>query len=239
MTENSSANTSIQVMSRMFTLLDALAQSQKSTSLKNLSAMTGLHPSTAHRILNDLASGRLVERTGPGSYRLGLRLLELGKRVRHQLDLTEAAAPAMQALHAQNNAVVILYRRDGLDMQALARTNREKHGVSIQTLASSKTTLTETFIGRTMLLNERINMLEHICQKQGARYEEVALDLQQLRATGIARNQPSEGLAAPIHGDAGDVIGALHVQDNHSNQIEADLLAAAHSISLQMGWAPI
>lgn len=236
MTENTSANTSIQVMSRMFTLLDALAQSQKSTSLKNLSAMTGLHPSTAHRILNDLASGRLVERTGPGSYRLGLRLLELGKRVRHQLDLAEVAAPAMQALHAQNNAVVVLYRRDGMDMQALARTNREKHGVSVQTLQSAKTPLTETFIGRTMLLNESINMLEHICQKQGARYEELALDLQQLRATGISKDASSAGLATPILSDAGDVIGALHVLDNYANQIEADLLTAAKTISQQMGW---
>jgi len=236
MTENTSANTSIQVMSRMFTLLDALAQSQKSTSLKNLSAMTGLHPSTAHRILNDLASGRLVERTGPGSYRLGLRLLELGKRVRHQLDLAEVAAPAMQALHAQNNAVVVLYRRDGMEMQALARTNREKHGVAVQTLQSAKTPLTESFIGRTMLLNESTNMLEHICQKQGTRYEELALDLQQLRATGISKDANSAGLATPIHGDAGDVIGALHVLDNYANQIEADLLTAAKNISQQMGW---
>lgn len=238
MTENTSANTSIQVMSRMFTLLDALAQSQKPTSLKNLSAMTGLHPSTAHRILNDLASGRLVERTGPGSYRLGLRLLELGKHVRHQLDLTEVAAPVMQALHTQNNAIVILYRRDGMDMQALARTNREKHGISVQTLQSGKTPLTETFVGRTMLLNESINMLEHICQKQGARFAAVALDLQQLRATGTAKDGQSTGLATPIHGDAGDVIGALHVLDNHTSQTEADLLTAAKNISQQMGWTP-
>lgn len=237
MTDNSSANTSIQVMSRMFTLIDALAQSPKSTSLKQLSALSGLHPSTAHRILNDLAVGRLVERTGPGSYRLGLRLLELGKHVRHQLDLTEVATPLMQALHAQNNVSVILYRRDDLDMQALARTNRDKHGIAVQTLQSTKTPLTETFIGRAMLLNESVNMLEHICHKQGAHYEDVALDLQHLRATGLAKDVQSTGLASPIYNDTGEVIGALHMVDTNNHEIGANLLAASRHISHQMGWS--
>jgi DNA-binding IclR family transcriptional regulator len=75
-------STSIQVMSRMFSLLDTLAGGQEAVSLKYIATQTGLHPSTAHRILNDLAAGRYVERAGPGTYRLGLRLLELGNLVK-------------------------------------------------------------------------------------------------------------------------------------------------------------
>jgi DNA-binding transcriptional regulator YhcF (GntR family) len=59
-------STSIQVMSRMFSLLDTLAGGQEAVSLKYIATQTGLHPSTAHRILNDLAAGRYVERAGPG-----------------------------------------------------------------------------------------------------------------------------------------------------------------------------
>ena len=44
---------SIQVLERMFTLMDVLAVKEDSASLKEISEKTGLHPSTAHRILND------------------------------------------------------------------------------------------------------------------------------------------------------------------------------------------
>ena len=52
----------IQVLERTFSLLDVLAAHQDPVSLKEISERTGLHPSTAHRILNDLAAGRLVDR---------------------------------------------------------------------------------------------------------------------------------------------------------------------------------
>ncbi len=66
----------VQVIERIFTLMDVLASREDAISLKEISERSGLHPSTAHRILNDLASGRFVDRPHPGSYRLGMRLLE-------------------------------------------------------------------------------------------------------------------------------------------------------------------
>ena len=50
----------IQVLERTFALLDMLASRQEPVSLKEISDTTGLHPSTAHRILNDLVAGRFV-----------------------------------------------------------------------------------------------------------------------------------------------------------------------------------
>jgi DNA-binding IclR family transcriptional regulator len=72
----------IQVIERMFTLIDVLASREEAISLKEISERTGLHPSTTHRILNDLAVGRFVDRPEAGSYRLGMRLLE---RIRDEL----------------------------------------------------------------------------------------------------------------------------------------------------------
>ena len=51
----------IQVLERSFALLETLAAQPEPVSLKDISDRTGLHPSTAHRILNDLAIGRFVE----------------------------------------------------------------------------------------------------------------------------------------------------------------------------------
>ena len=57
-----STTPTIQVIERMFSLLDVLAAHPDPVSLKQISEQTGLHPSTAHRILNDLAIGRYVDR---------------------------------------------------------------------------------------------------------------------------------------------------------------------------------
>ena len=60
-------------------------------SLKTLAQGTGLHPSTAHRILSDLVTARFVDRIEPGSYQLGMRLLELGNLVKSPLSVRDAA----------------------------------------------------------------------------------------------------------------------------------------------------
>ena len=86
----------VQVIERMFTLIDVLAAREEAVSLKEISEKAGLHPSTAHRILNDLATGRFVDRPQPGSYRLGMRLLELGNLVKSRLNVRDAALIPMR-----------------------------------------------------------------------------------------------------------------------------------------------
>src|SRR5690349_2958350 len=90
---------SIQVIDRMMSLLDVLAQYPDPVSLKDLANLTGLHPSTAHRILNDMVLKRFVDRSDPGTYRLGMRLLELGNIVRSRLNVREASLNFMRTLH--------------------------------------------------------------------------------------------------------------------------------------------
>ena len=78
---DNTAKSSIQVIDRMFTLLDALERHNAPVNLKQLAADTLLHPSTAHRILSAMVQNRMVDRVEPGSYRLGARLQELGRLV--------------------------------------------------------------------------------------------------------------------------------------------------------------
>ena len=92
------ATPTIQVLERMFALMDVLAAKDGLTSLKDISEQTGLHPSTTHRILNDLVCGRYVDRPEPGQYRLGMRLLELGNFVKGRLNVRDAALKPMREL---------------------------------------------------------------------------------------------------------------------------------------------
>ena len=81
----------VQVIERLFMLMNVLASREEAISLKEISEKTGLHPSTTHRLLNDLATGRFVDRPQPGCYRLGMRLLELGNLVKNRLNVRDAA----------------------------------------------------------------------------------------------------------------------------------------------------
>ena len=112
MAEAESKN-SIQVIERMSHLLEVLAQHPQPVSLKLLAQGANLHPSTAHRILNALVNGRIVERVDQGSYRLGIRLLELGNLVKARISVREHALPFMRELHAATGeAVNLSVRRD-------------------------------------------------------------------------------------------------------------------------------
>lgn len=241
---SASASTSIQVMSRMFALLDALADSSQAASLKHISARTGLHPSTAHRILNDLAAGHYVERAGPGSYRLGLRLLELGNLVRARLDLKDEAIKTMLELHRSLGRSVSLHARQDQDCVPLVRTSQERHGLTIQRLPGQRGCVTDSLVGRSMMAGDTPAHINHLCQKQGIRAEAVNLDLQQVKQSGVLSGQDTGNgsedpcVAAPIYNDSGVVIGALSSTGIIGHNDAELLKQAALHISTQMGWTP-
>lgn len=71
----------IQVVDRLARLLEAIANAREPASLKYLSVDTGLHPSTAFRILASLQQHDLVGKNQSGNYELGRRFLRLAQRV--------------------------------------------------------------------------------------------------------------------------------------------------------------
>ncbi len=243
MNEPKSPNTSIQVMSRMFALLDTLAQGHEAVSLKHISTQTGLHPSTAHRILNDLAVGRYVERAGPGSYRLGLRLLDLGNIVRARLDLGEEAGKPMQELHRALGWPVSLHVRQDHESLCLFRTVMERHGVQLQRGSDQRVALVDTVVGRAMLLKDSAAQVHHLCQQGNHRPEAVSLDIQQVRLAGVLTG-PDEATpgqsctAAPIFNDTGRVLGALALSGPPSDAVSQAVREVAGRVSVAMGWSP-
>ena len=90
------AKPSVQVIERLFLLLEVLAKNGQAMSLKEISEAAKLHTSTTHRILNDLTIGRFVERPEAGTYRLGMLLLELGTLVKDRLNVRDLALGPMR-----------------------------------------------------------------------------------------------------------------------------------------------
>ena len=144
----------IQVLERTFALLDVLASYQDPVSLKIISEQTGLHPSTAHRILNDLAIGRFVDRPEAGSYRLGMRLLELGNLVKARLDVRDAALGPMRELHKLTHQPVNLSMRQGDEIVYIERTYSERSGMQVVRAIGGRAPLHLTSVGKLFLAHD-------------------------------------------------------------------------------------
>ena len=140
----------IQVIDRMAALLDALAAEQSGASLKILSAETGLHPSTAFRILASLSQHGFVARDEAGLYLLGPYLLQLAAKVRVGLDVRAVARPEMEWLRDQVGETVNLTVRQGDEMVYVERVTPNRM-MRVEQLIGSRAPLHVTAVGKLML----------------------------------------------------------------------------------------
>jgi DNA-binding IclR family transcriptional regulator len=154
MAKNAGKTPTIQVLERAFGLLDVLAGHTDPVSLKQISEQTGLHPSTAHRILNDLTIGRYVERPEAGSYRLGMRLLEMGNLVKARLDVRDAALGPMRELHKLTHQPVNLSMRQGDEIVYIERAYSERSGMQVVRAIGGRAPLHLTSVGKLFLAHD-------------------------------------------------------------------------------------
>ena len=215
----------IQVIERMFALLDALAAHQDPVSLKALAERTGLHPSTAHRILNDLAIGRFVDRPEAGSYRLGMGLLEYGNLVKARLDVRDAALAPMRELHKLTHQPVNLSVRQGDEIVYIERTYSERSGMQVVRAVGGRAPLHLTSVGKLFLAHDDPQRVRAYATRTGlsghtrnsitdvARLER---ELAQVRSNAFARDDEELELgvrciAAAIFDDQGKLVAGLSV----------------------------
>lgn len=91
-------------------LLTALGSGRPSLglSLTEMSGATGIHKTTALRLLGGLERTGLVERDAHARYRIGVRLVELASSYVDDLDVVEQARPVLERLAAETRETVHL-----------------------------------------------------------------------------------------------------------------------------------
>jgi len=143
---------SIQVIERLTGLLDVIAGHEEAVSLKILSAETGLHPSTAFRILSSLVEHGFVERTSRGNYQLGVKLMQLGSRVSASVDIRKVALPLMEQLRDRLGETVNLAVREGNEVVYIERALARRM-MRVEQVIGSRAPLHVTAVGKLMLGN--------------------------------------------------------------------------------------
>jgi IclR family transcriptional regulator, carbohydrate utilization repressor len=155
----------IQVIERCDTLMHALADYHEPMSLKQLSQATGLHASTAHRILNDLTVSRSIERTSSGEYKLGIRLLELGNLVKARLSVRDLAIKPMSRLHRHTGQTVNLSVRQGDEIVYIERAFSERSGMQVVRAIGGRAPLHLTSVGKLFLAADDDGQLSEYAQR--------------------------------------------------------------------------
>ena len=247
------ATPTIQVLERMFALMDVLASKDGLTSLKDISEQTGLHPSTTHRILNDLVCGRYVDRPEPGQYRLGMRLLELGNFVKGRLNVRDAALKPMRELHQLTQQPVNLSVRQGDEIVYIERAYSERSGMQVVRAIGGRAPLHLTSVGKLFLAADDPNRVRAYATKTGLSghtknsITQLALlekELTKARQHGLARDNEELELgvrciAAGIYDDQGKLLAGLSISAPADRMDEGWLLklqATSHEISRTLGY---
>ena len=243
----------VQVLERMFTLLDILAAHEQPVSLKDIAEQAGLHPSTAHRILNDLTIGRFVERPEAGSYRLGMRLLELGNMVKGRLSVRDAALVPMRELHKIIQQPVNLSVRQGDEIVYVERAYSERSGMQVVRAIGGRAPLHLTSVGKLFLAADDQQKLRAYAARTGlagqtrnslTQLPKLEAELAQSRISGIARDNEELELgvrcmAAGIRDDHGKLIAGLSISapaDRLDDSWLPKLKATAADISRALGF---
>ena len=246
------ATPTIQVIERMFALIDVLASREEAISLKEISAKTGLHPSTTHRILNDLATGRFVDRPEAGSYRLGMRLLELGNLVKARLDVRDAALGPMRDLHKVTHQPVNLSMRQGDEIVYVERTYSERSGMQVVRAVGGRAPLHLTSVGKLFLANDDAQRVRAYAARTGlaghtrnsiTELSRLERELARVSQYGTARDDEELELgvrcmAAGILDDQGKLVAGLSISAPADRLEEAwleRLRATAARISSSLG----
>ncbi|MEK6594136.1 MAG: IclR family transcriptional regulator [Pseudomonadota bacterium] len=237
----------------MMSLLDALARHSTPVNLKQLATETELHPSTAHRILGVMVENRLVDRIEPGTYRLGIRLLELGSLVKSRISVRQEALPHMQTLHQELGETVNLSVRHDDEVVYVERTSASSSMMRVVHIVGARAPLHITAVGKIFLAQDGLEKSSAYVRRTGLpKYTDntltdagnLARELEKIRKQGYAfDNEEAEKgvscIGAGIYNDEGRLVAGLSVSapaDRLNKAWAGQVRQAADNISRALGY---
>lgn len=234
------------VLARTLTLLESFGSGEVSLSLAELSRRAGLPKPTVHRMLAELVRERMLDRLEDGSYRLGLRLFEIGERVQSHRTLSEAALPIMEDLRQVTKQRIHLAVLDGVDVVYVEILGANVLAVGSRT--GGRFPAHATGVGKAILayspmavLRARIDAgLPRLTPRTITTPGALERDLQDVRSRGFARDREESHVgvscvAAPVFGSDGKVRAGLSITGRTTSidpvRLGAAVMTAATTLS--------
>lgn len=234
------------MLRRSFDILSAFRPQDLAVPPAELARRAGLSKATGHRIVQEMVSLGIMERTDAG-VRLGLRMFEIGQLVPVQRDLRRAALPFMSDLREATKATVHLAVLDGTDVVYLEIITRAD---DLPSRVGGRMPAYATGVGKAMLAFSPPYVVEQVLAGPLRRYGpntitdpvQLRKELAAVRRAHVAydREEATRGLvcaAAPILSPDGGVVGGLSVSHRTGALNIQRVAPAVHFAALSLGRA--
>ncbi|MFQ7103572.1 MAG: IclR family transcriptional regulator, partial [Anaerovoracaceae bacterium] len=113
----------VQSVERALDIIESAASRQEGKSLTEISADTGLHKSTAYRIINTLVRRGFLMREDDGNYKLGHKLIETASYYINELELQTEARPYVAEISVHLGLAAYLGVLEGENVIYLEKIN--------------------------------------------------------------------------------------------------------------------
>jgi DNA-binding IclR family transcriptional regulator len=211
------------VTSKVFAILGAFVPGEARLNLTQISRRTGLPIATAHRLASELVRCGGLERERGGTYRVGVRLWEIGSLAPVRGGLRELAIPFMEDLYEATHANVQLAVLDGFDALFLEKISG-RDSVQILTRVGGRLPLHATGVGKALLAHASPDTieaviargLEALTPRTIVEPDEMRACLDEIRRAGFAwtRDEMTVGAAsvgAPVFGPGSVAVAAISI----------------------------
>jgi len=241
---------------RAFRILE-LFHGGKSLSVTEISRALDLPKSSTHDILATLEAAKVVERDGASArFELGIKLIELGNRARHEYPLNRVAAPFLKALNRAFDETVYLTVLDGEEV-FYADCHEPTRMLRAVSSIGDRAPLYCTAVGKAILAflpPEDIRRIvdstpmERFTANTITRRETLLEELGRVAARGYSVDdmEHEDGVrcvGAPLRNAEGRVFAAIsisgpaqRVTPAREAEIAEHVMATARSISASLGW---
>lgn len=213
----------ISVSTKLLSVLDCFRQGRPTLTLSEIADLSGLPMTTARRLILELTAWGGLERLPQGSYRVGMRLWEVGSSAPRQRDLREAASPFMQDLYEAGQENVQLVVLDGMEALCVEKVFG-KRAVPTEVDVGGRMPLHATAAGKVLLAFSPSQLLgdaisagltrctPHTLVQPGR----LTAAIRQTRRTGLAHSREERHLgavsvAAPILDRDRNLLGAIGI----------------------------
>lgn len=239
------------VTSKVLALLGAFDASHPELTLSELARRAGVSVPTAHRRAAELVEWGALERSAAGSYRIGLRLWEVGSLAPRAPALREAALPFMEDLYVLTRQNVQLAVRDDDELVFVERI-AGRRAVTVLTRVGGRFHLHATGVGLVLLAHAPTEVQERVLAGPLPRHASGTITepdvlrrvLADIRKRGYAVSEravtdDATSVAAPLRDGTGSVIAAVSIvveaETARPRELAPYVLTAARGISRALG----
>jgi DNA-binding IclR family transcriptional regulator len=211
------------VASKVFAILNAFVPGESRLTLSEISRRTGLPLPTTHRLVGELVAYGGLEREDRRTYRIGVRLWELGSLAPIRGGLRELAMPYMEDLYEATHENIQLAVQADLEGIVIEKISG-RASVPIIARVGGRLPLYTTGVGKVLLAYGPQDDVDRVIAAGLTRFASRTitsparlledLELTRQRGYSVTRDEMTDGavsVGAPVFGPEQQVVAALSV----------------------------